>query len=250
MVRELSQHVAVVTGSARGIGRAIAVRLAAEGAAVVVNALSEGTAEALAAELRKAGRRTIGVRGDVADPDDAARLLEACRAEFGDCSLLVNNAGFEQRVPFEALDVGDWDRMIAVHLRGTFLCCRAAIPGMLRLGEGAIVNIVSRQGQTGGIEVAHYAAAKAGVVGLTKSLAREFGRRGIRVNAVAPGPINTDMADGFAGDWREKRMAELPLGFFGESGDVADTVAFLASPQARLYTGQTLAPNCGGLMLG
>ena len=250
MVTELREHVAVVTGGARGIGKAIATRLAAEGMAVVVNSLTEGGADRLARELRDQGRRAIGVRGDVAVPEDVDRIFAACRAEFGPCSLLVNNAGFEQRIPFEAMSVEDWDRMVAVHLRGTFLCCRAAVPDLLARGGGVIVNIASRQGQTGGVEIAHYAAAKAGVIGLTKSLAREYSRRGIRINAIAPGPINTEMADGFAGDWREKRMAELPLGRFGEPEDVAESVIFLASPAGRLYVGQTLCPNSGGLMLG
>ncbi len=249
-MRGMREHVVVVTGSARGIGKAIAMRLAAEGAAVVVNSQSEGGAESLARDLRNQGHRAIGVSGDVSEPTDVDRIFAVCRGEFGECSLLVNNAGFERRVAFDAMTLDDWDRMIAVHLRGTFLCCRAAIGGMLGMGEGVIVNIVSRQGQTGGIEIAHYAAAKAGIVGLTKSLAREFSRRGIRVNAVAPGPINTDMADGFVGDWRRKRMADLPLGIFGEPEDVAETVMFLASSSGRLYVGQTLCPNSGGLMLG
>lgn len=249
-MRQVSQHVAVVTGGSRGIGRAIAWRLASEGAAVVVNSVSVGGAEKAAAELRNEGRRAIGVRGDVSNPDDVRRIFEVCRDEFGDCTLLVNNAGHEHRAPFEELAIEDWDRMIAVHLRGTFLCAKAAMPGMLSLGDGVIVNIVSRMGQMGGEFVSHYSAAKAGVIGLTKSLAREFSRRGVRVNAVSPGPIKTDLALAFSAGVEEKRLAELPLGFYGDAGDVADTVMFLASPLSRLYVGQTLSPNCGGLMLG
>lgn len=249
-LRDLGEHVAVVTGGGRGIGRAIARRLAGAGAAVVVNGLSVGPAEAVAAELRASGARAIAACGDVADEATVAAIFAVCRDAFGPCTLLVNNAGHEDRAPFEELSVTAWDRMIAVHLRGAFLCARAAVPDMLAGGEGVIVNIVSRQGQRGGAGVCHYAAAKAGIIGLTKSLALEFSRRGIRVNAVAPGPVETGMADQFEGDWRQKRMAELPLGHFGTPDDVADTVAFLASPQARLYVGQTLAPNCGGLMLG
>lgn len=250
MLREVKQHVVVVTGGSRGIGRAIAERLVSEGAAVVVNSVSAGSAEKAAADLRKEGGRAIGVRGDVSDPDDVRHIFEACRGEFGTCTLLVNNAGHEHRARFEDLAIEDWDRMIAVHLRGTFLCAKAAIPGMLRQGDGVIVNMVSRMGQMGGELVSHYSAAKAGVIGLTKSLAREFSSRGIRVNAVSPGPITTDLALAFSGGVEEKRLAGLPLGIYGEVQDVADTVMFLASPNSRLYVGQTLSPNCGGLMLG
>ncbi len=248
-MRDISQHVAVVTGGTRGIGRAVVQRLLRDGAAVVINSISAGGAEAMATELRNEGNRVFGVQGDVSDADDVRRIFELCRDEFGDCTLLINNAGHEHRAPFEELALEDWDRMIAVHLRGTFLCAQAAIPGMLALGDGVIINMVSRMGQTGGELISHYSAAKAGVIGLTKSLAREFSRRGIRVNAVAPGPIETELAYEYSGGVEEKRLAGLPLGFYGVPEDVADTVAFLASPNSRLYVGQTLAPNCGGLML-
>jgi 3-oxoacyl-[acyl-carrier protein] reductase len=246
---DFSKHIAVVTGGGRGIGRAIVERLAACGTSVVINSAT-GTGDKLAAELRARGRRAVAVTGDVASEADVARLFDVCRTEFGPCSVLVNNAGFEQRTPFDQMSVAEWDRLVAVHLRGTFLCCRAAIGDMLAAKSGVIVNIVSRRGQVGGAEVCHYAAAKAGVIGLTKSLAREFSARGIRVNAIAPGPINTDMAESFAPGWQEERLKELPLGVFGEPDDVADSVEFLVSPQSRLYVGQTFGLNCGGLMLG
>ena len=249
-IRTLSQHVALVTGGARGIGRAVVLRLVREGAAVVINSISASGAKTFAAELCGEGHRALGVQGDVSNPKDVHKMFDACRNAFGDCTLLVNNAGHEHRAPFEDLSIEDWDRMIGVHLRGTFLCTQAAIPGMLTLGDGVIVNVVSRMGQTGGEGVCHYSAAKAGVIGLTKSLAREYSRRGIRVNAVAPGPINTELAFEASGGVEEERLAGLPLGRYGEPDDVADTVAFLASPQSRLYVGQTLSPNCGGLMLG
>jgi 3-oxoacyl-[acyl-carrier protein] reductase len=249
-VKEVKDHIAIVTGGARGIGAAIVSRLAQSGAAVVVNSISDGKAEALAGELREQGARVVAARGDVAREDDVARMFETCRREFGFCSLLVNNAGYEQRVAFESLAVADWDRMIGVHLRGTFLCCRAAIADMLSGGDSVIINVVSRMGQTGGANVCHYAAAKAGVIGLTKSLAREFSGRGIRINAVAPGPIKTEISATFVPGWEAERLKELPLGRFGEPDDVADTVEFLASPRSRLYVGQTFGLNCGGLMLG
>jgi 3-oxoacyl-[acyl-carrier protein] reductase len=249
VVSDFSNHIAIVTGGGRGIGRAIVTRLAARGARVVINSVS-GSGESVAAELRRQGQRAVAVTGDVASESDVAQLFDVCRREFGPCSVLVNNAGYEQRTPFEQMGVAEWDRLLAVHLRGTFLCCRAGIGDMLSANSGVIVNIVSRRGQVGGAEVCHYAAAKAGVIGLTKSLAREFSGRGIRVNAIAPGPINTEISAGFAPGWEQERLKELPLGIFGEPDDVADTVEFLVSPRSRLYVGQTFGLNCGGLMLG
>ncbi|MDR3439392.1 3-oxoacyl-ACP reductase FabG [Telmatospirillum sp.] len=248
-MKDVTDHIAIVTGGTRGIGAAIVKRLAARGAAVVANSISEEAAETFADGLRAEGLRVVAACGDVADETDVARIFEICRQTFGPCSLLVNNAGYEQRVAFDSLSVADWDRMINVHLRGTFLCCRTAITDMLAAGDGVIVNVASRIGQAGGANVCHYAAAKAGMIGLTKSLAREFSRRGIRVNAVAPGPIKTEISAAFAPGWEEERLKELPLGRFGEPDDVADTVEFLASPRSRLYVGQTFGLNSGGLMV-
>ncbi|MDR6292963.1 3-oxoacyl-[acyl-carrier protein] reductase [Inquilinus ginsengisoli] len=245
----LGDHIAVVTGAASGIGKAIAERLAAAGAAVLVNDLRADRAEAVAAALRAAGGRAEAVGADVSDADAVERIFAAAREAFGDCTLLVNNAGHVHQSPFEALDVADWDRMIAVHLRGTFLCCRAAIPAMLAAGDGAIVNIASQLGQIGGVDLVHYSAAKAGIIGLTKALAREVSGRGVRVNAVAPGPIETELVRNLSEEWRAAKRAQLPLGRFGAPEDVAETVAFLASPAARIYVGQTLGPNSGDVML-
>jgi 3-oxoacyl-[acyl-carrier protein] reductase len=245
----LGDHVAVVTGAASGIGKAIAERLATAGAAVLVNDLHADRAEAVAAALRAAGGRAEAIGADVSDADAVERIFAAARKAFGDCTLLVNNAGHVHQSPFEALAVADWDRMIAVHLRGTFLCCRAAIPAMLAAGDGAIVNIASQLGQIGGVDLVHYSAAKAGIIGLTKALAREVSGRGVRVNAVAPGPIETDLVRALSEEWRTAKRAQLPLGRFGTPEDVAETVAFLASPAARIYVGQTLGPNSGDVML-
>ncbi len=246
-MRSLAEHVAIVTGAGSGIGRAIAQRLAREGAAVVANDLSGEAAQAVAASLK--GARVIAVQGDVSEPGDVERLFAACEREYGACSLLVNNAGIVHQARFEMLSVADWDRMIAVHLRGNFLCARRAIGAMLEAKDGVIVNIASQLGQIGGIELCHYSAAKAGIIGFTKALAREVSARGVRVNAVAPGPINTELVKRLSPEWRAAKARELPLGHFGEPEDVADTVAFLASPQARLYVGQTLGPNSGDVML-
>jgi 3-oxoacyl-[acyl-carrier protein] reductase len=245
----LADHVAVVTGAASGIGKAIAERLAGAGAAVLIADLHADRAEAVAATLRAAGGRAEAIGADVSDADAVERIFAAARAAFGDCTLLVNNAGHVHQSPFEALAVADWDRMIAVHLRGTFLCCRAALPAMLAAGDGAIVNIASQLGQIGGVDLVHYSAAKAGIIGLTKALAREVSGRGVRVNAVAPGPIETDLVRALSEEWRAAKRAQLPLGRFGAPEDVAETVAFLASPAARIYVGQTLGPNSGDVML-
>lgn len=248
-VRPLSEHIAIVTGAGNGIGRAIAGRLAREGASVIVNDLKMDAAKTAADEITAEAGRAIAVAGDVSNADDVTAMFDNCRDAFGECSLLVNNAGVVQQSLFEDLSIEDWDRMIAVHLRGTFLCARNAIGPMLAAGEGCIINIASQLGQIGGIELAHYSAAKAGIIGMTKALSREVSGRGVRVNAVAPGPINTELVRNLSEDWRAAKAAELPLGHFGEPEDVADTVAFLASPQARIYVGQTLGPNSGDVML-
>jgi 3-oxoacyl-[acyl-carrier protein] reductase len=246
MARTLDRHIAIVTGAASGIGRAVARKLASSGARVVIADWDEAGAARLAAEL---GVAALAHTVDVSDAEAVDAMADACRAAFGDCTLLVNNAGIVQQGPFETLSVADWDRMIAVHLRGTFLCTRAVIGPMLAAGDGVIINMASQLGQIGGIDLCHYAAAKAGIIGLTKSLAREVSGRGVRVNAVAPGPIATDLSMALSEEWRRKKTAELPLGRFGEPEDVAETVAFLASPAAQIYVGQTLGPNSGDVML-
>lgn len=248
-MRALADHVAIVTGAASGIGKAIAERLSAAGAAVLIADLHADRAEAVAATLRAAGGRAEAVGADVSDAEAVDRIFAAGREAFGDCTLLVNNAGHVHQSPFAALAVADWDRMIAVHLRGTFLCCRAALPAMLAAGDGVIVNIASQLGQIGGVDLVHYSAAKAGIIGLTKALAREVSARGVRVNAVAPGPIETELVRALSEEWRAAKKAQLPLGRFGAPEDVAETVAFLASPAAGIYVGQTLGPNSGDVML-
>ena len=244
----LAAHNAVVTGGASGIGRAVAAHLARAGARVLIADLDGARAEATASTLREAGGRVTAITTDVADVASVEAMFEAAERD-GPVTLLVNNAGHVHQSPFEALEVAAFDRMIAVHLRGTFLCCRRAVPGMLAAGGGAIVNIASQLGQIGGVELAHYAAAKAGIIGMTKSMARELSRRGVMVNAVAPGPIDTDLVLNLSPEWRRAKLSELPLGRFGTPEDVAETVAFLASPAAALYTGQTLGPNSGDVML-
>ena len=240
---------AIVTGAGSGIGRAIALRLGADGYAVLVNDLSGERAEAVASEIRKAGGAATAIACDVARPEDVAAIHAAAEALHGDVALLVNNAGIAHQAAFEDLEVEDFDRMFAVHVRGTFLMTKAVLPSMLARGEGVIVNVASQLGQIGGIELVHYSGAKAAIIGMTKALAREVSARGVRVNAVAPGPINTPLVMELSEDWRAAKRASLPLGRFGEPEEVAETVAFLASPAASLFVGQTLGPNSGDVML-
>ncbi len=247
-MRALGEHNAVVTGAARGIGRAVAARLAAAGGRVLIADLDGEAAERAAANLRELGAHARAAQGDVADSTAVDALFRAAEQD-GPVTLLVNNAGHVHQAPFEALKIEAFDRMFAVHVRGAFLCCRRAVPAMLTAGEGVIVNIASQLGQIGGIELAHYSAAKAGIIGLTKSLAREVSGHGVRVNAVAPGPIKTALVRNLSAEWRQAKLAELPLGRFGEPEEVAATVAFLASPAASIYVGQTLGPNSGDVML-
>ncbi len=242
-------RVSLVTGAGSGIGRAIAEKLAQEGERVVVNDLREANASEVVARIKESGGEASGAPGDVSDPEAVGRIVGAAREAFGPVEILVNNAGYGQQKPFVDLTVEDFDRMIGVHLRGTFLCTSAVLPDMLSKGRGVIVNVASQLGQIGGVELCHYSAAKAGIIGLTKSLAREVSARGVRVNAVAPGPINTELVLGLSEEWRQNKAAELPLGRFGEPWEVAETVSFLASDGAALYVGQTLGPNSGDVML-
>lgn len=246
-----SEHprVALVTGAGSGIGRAIAEKLAEGGEQVVVNDLYGEAADEVVAGIRESGGRAAAAPGDVSDPESVERIVAAAEEAYGPPEILVNNAGFLQQKQFVDLTVDDFDRMIAVHLRGTFLCTRAVLPGMLLRGSGIVVNVASQLGQIGGVELCHYSAAKAGIIGLTKSLSREVSARGVRVNAVAPGPINTDLILGLSEEWQRAKAAELPLGRFGEPAEVAETVAFLVSDGAALYVGQTLGPNSGDVML-
>lgn len=245
----MSGRVALVTGAGSGIGRAIARKLSENGDRVVVNDLRPAAADETAALIGNDGGEATTAPGDVSSEDDVALMVSAAREAFGEVEVLVNNAGIAQQKRFVELTAEDFDRMVSVHLRGTFLCTRAVLPGMLDRGEGIVVNIASQLGQIGGVELTHYSAAKAGIIGLTKALSREVSGQGVRVNAVAPGPINTELVLGLSEEWRDAKAAELPLGRFGEPREVAETVAFLASDAATLYVGQTLGPNSGDVML-
>jgi 3-oxoacyl-[acyl-carrier protein] reductase len=238
--------VAIVTGAGSGIGRAIAQRLARDGYSVVVNDVRKDAADAVAKEI---GGKVTAVAGDVSQEKDVAGIVAACKAAFGTCTHLVNNAGHVHQSKFVDLEPADFDRMFAVHVRGTYLMTRSVIKDMLKAGKGSIVNIASQLGQIGGVDLVHYSAAKSAIIGMTKALAREVSAQGVRVNAVAPGPINTPLVRNLSEAWREAKAAELPLGRFGEPEEVAATVAFLLSDEASLFVGQTIGPNSGDVML-
>jgi 3-oxoacyl-[acyl-carrier protein] reductase len=245
----MAQEVAIVTGAGSGIGRAVAHRLARDGMAVVVNDVSGERAQLVAEEIGASNYLAKAIAGDVSREDDVAAIVAFARSAFGDCSVMVNNAGIVHQARCVDLTPADFDRMFAVHVRGAFLCTRAVLPAMLAKERGIVINVASQLGQIGGVELVHYSAAKAAIIGMTKSLAREVSAQGVRVNAVAPGPINTPLVMALSKDWREAKAKELPLGRFGEPDEVAATVSFLASPEASLYVGQTLGPNSGDVML-
>jgi len=241
---------AIVTGGARGIGRGIAEAFAREGGDVAVAdvATNEQAAPVMEA-IRHAGRNALYVRTDVADEQQVRAMVEAVHGAFGHIDILVNNAGIFTQGLVEHLPVEDWDRVLAVNLRGTFLCTRFVLPHMLEQGWGRIINIASQLGYIGGREVAHYSASKGGVIAFTKALAREVATRNVLVNAIAPGPILTDLLASETEEWKASKLAELPIGRFGEVREVVPTAVFLASDDATYYVGQTLGPNGGDVML-
>jgi 3-oxoacyl-[acyl-carrier protein] reductase len=247
---KLEGRVAVVTGAASGIGAGIAVAFAREGAdVVVVDLVEEEQARHVLAQVEHQGRKAMFVRADVADEAAVRWMAEQVLDRFGHVDVLVNNAGIFTQSLLENLPVADWDRVVGVNLRGTFLCIRALLGHMLERGSGRIINIASQLGQIGGVEVAHYSASKAGVIGLTKALAREVASRGVLVNAIAPGPIRTPLLESETEEWRRAKLAELPISRFGEVEEVSPTAVLLASDDGSYYVGQTLGPNGGDVML-
>ena len=247
---KLLDRVAIVTGGARGIGGAIATAFAAEGADVVIaDVLGEDAAEPVLSAIAAAGRRGLLVRADVSDEQQVRARADRTYAEFGAVDILVNDAGTFGQFFFHELPVEEWDRVLGINLRGVFLCTRFVLPRMLERGSGNVINVASQLGQIGGVEMVHYSASKAGVIGFTKALAREVSAKGIRVNAIAPGPILTDMMAEETEEWAARKLGELPIGRFGEVHEVAPTAVFLASDESSYYVGQTLCPNGGDVML-
>ncbi|MDX6465658.1 MAG: 3-oxoacyl-[acyl-carrier protein] reductase [Gaiellaceae bacterium] len=247
---KLRDKVAIVTGGARGIGGAVAAAFAAEGADVAIaDRLGAEVAAPVIEQIEAAGRRALFVPTDISDETQVRSMVDRVYAELGDVDILVNNAGTFSQHFFHELPVEEFDRVLSINLRGVFLCTRFVLPRMLERGSGNVINVASQLGQIGGTEMVHYSASKAGVIGLTKALAREVSTKGIRVNAIAPGPILTDMMAEETEEWAAQKLSELPIGRFGETYEVAPTAVFLASDESSYYVGQTLCPNGGDVML-
>jgi 3-oxoacyl-[acyl-carrier protein] reductase len=244
---DFSNRVAMVTGSARGIGKAIALKLAEAGAAVVVNDVDDAV-EGVAEEIRAMGRQSLAVSADVSSSSDVARLVETAKSTFEKIDILVNNAGITRDRLLLRMSDEDWDKVLSINLKGAFLCTRAVLRDMVRRRWGRIVSIASIIGMMGNPGQANYAAAKAGLIGFTRTIAKEVASHGITANAIAPGFIDTEMTRQLKEDWREEVRSRIPLNYFGSPRDVAEAVAFLASEEARYITGQVL--NVDGGMAG
>lgn len=243
---DLSGKVALVTGASRGIGAAVAVKLAQCGAAVAVNyAGSASGAQQVVESITSTGGTAVALQANVSDPSAAQRLVEDTIAQLGGLDIVVNNAGITRDGLVMRMSDEDWSAVIDTNLSGVFYVCRAASRHLMKQRSGAIINTSSVIGLVGNAGQANYAAAKAGVIGLTKSLAREFAPRGIRVNAVAPGFIETDMTAALPESVRDNARGEIALGEFGTPEDVSNAIAFFASDEARYITGQTLAVDGG-----
>jgi 3-oxoacyl-[acyl-carrier protein] reductase len=245
--QHLKDKVAIVTGGSRGIGRATALALAASGASVAVNyASSSGAADEVVAAIEAMGGKAIAVKADVSQEDEVEALVKATKTEFGRIDVLVNNAGITRDTLLLRMKLTDWQAVIDLNLTGVFLCTRAVSKIMLKQKSGRIINIASVAGQMGNPGQANYSAAKAGVIGFTKTVAKELAPRGVTVNAVAPGFITTDMTSDLAA---EGILQFIPLGRYGEADEVAGMIRFLAADPAAAYiTGQTFNVDGGMVM--
>ncbi|HDA7552499.1 TPA: 3-oxoacyl-[acyl-carrier-protein] reductase [Staphylococcus aureus] len=240
---------ALVTGASRGIGRSIALQLAEEGYNVAVNyAGSKEKAEAVVEEIKAKGVDSFAIQANVADADEVKAMIKEVVSQFGSLDVLVNNAGITRDNLLMRMKEQEWDDVIDTNLKGVFNCIQKATPQMLRQRSGAIINLSSVVGAVGNPGQANYVATKAGVIGLTKSAARELASRGITVNTVAPGFIVSDMTDALSDELKEQMLTQIPLARFGQDTDIANTVAFLASDKAKYITGQTIHVNGGMYM--
>jgi 3-oxoacyl-[acyl-carrier protein] reductase len=245
---QLDQQIAVVTGAGRGIGRAIALKFAAEGADIVCVSRTAENSEKVAGEIRALGRRAWAHAVDVANSAAVSEIAEKILSETGRVDILVNNAGVTRDGLLMRMSEEDWDTVLDTNLKGAFSFTKAFARSFIKQRAGRIINVASVIGLIGNAGQANYAASKAGLIGFTKSTAREFASRGITVNALAPGFIETDMTAGLNAEWRAELLKKIPLNSFGQADDIAQAALFLASPGARYITGQVLAVDGGMVM--
>ncbi|HZO88833.1 MAG TPA: 3-oxoacyl-[acyl-carrier-protein] reductase [Chthonomonadaceae bacterium] len=246
---KLQDKVAIVTGGGRGIGRAVAVALAQEGAKVVVNySRSADAAEQTVAEIETAGGVAMAIQADVACAEAVNGLVKRAVETFGRVDILINNAGILRDKLLLRMTEEDWDAVLDTNLKGAFLCAKAVASGMVKQKGGVIINVGSVIGKVGGAGQVNYSASKAGLIGLTKSLAKELGSRNVRVNAVAPGFIETEMTEVLKPEYREAVLKQIPLGRFGAAEDVARVVVFLCSGDAAYIQGEVISID-GGLFM-
>lgn len=249
MEQQLTGKVAVVTGGGSGIGAAIAMLFAQEGADVAVLDRDDQHATAVAEECGSFVGRATALAVDVTDGEAVQNAMGRVVEELGGIDILVSAAGILDETPLLEMTEATFDKVLAVDLKGVFLAARWAAPHMVERGGGRIINIASQLGIKGGTGLTHYVAAKAGVIGMTKAMALELAEHNILVNSIAPGPVVTPLIEGLSEDWKAAKQAELPIGRFGQAHEVAPTALLLASsPGGDLYTGQTLGPNSGDVM--
>ena len=245
----LKGKTAIITGSGRGIGKAVAVKLASLGANIVINDIpASADADATAEEIRGMGAQCIRIKGDITDITDVKALVDGAVKEFGGVDIFVNNAGITRDSLMLRMSEEDWDMVLNINLKGAFNCIKTVVRPMMKQRSGSIINMASISGVIGNAGQANYSASKAGLIGLTKTTAKEFSSRGIRCNAVAPGFIKSAMTDKLAEDTKKKYYDAIPLGRFGTVDDIADCVAFLASDMSSYITGQVICVD-GGLVM-
>jgi len=245
----LTEKVAIVTGSGQGIGREIALTLAGRGASVVVSDINPVTAGEVAAEITADNGKSIAITADVTAQEEVASLVDQTTAALGQIDILVNNAGITRDTLLMRMSGEDWDKVLLTNLKGAFLCTQAVVRHMLKQRWGRIINIASIVGLIGNAGQANYAAAKAGLIGLTKTTAREVASRGVTANVIAPGFIDTEMTRKLSDNARQEFLRQIPLGYAGSPKDVANAAAFLASEEARYITGHVLTVDGGMVML-
>jgi 3-oxoacyl-[acyl-carrier protein] reductase len=247
---DFTGKVALVTGSGRGIGKAIAMKLAENGATLVINDVGDNApAEQTVSEIKNLNRQAMAIMADVSSSADVTKMMETAIAAYGKVDILVNNAGITRDQLTMKMTDEEWDKVLAIDLKSVFLCTRAVLRPMLKQRSGRIISMSSVVGIIGNAGQANYAAAKAGIIGFTKTIAKEVASRGITVNAVAPGFIDTPMTQVLPEERKQILMANIPLGYLGTPRDIAETVAFLASEEARYITGQVISVD-GGISLG